>query len=364
MPRHRTAAGEAGGRIEQVERHPARLPQGERAVLQPGGRREGRERNPEHDLNLARIRGARDFDAGGGAAHKEPVSNPPLIFDRALWRKRLARALRRENHCDFLAERVAEDLVFRLAPISRAFPRALDLGSPHPAIGRALAASGRLVTRAAPHVSALGASTPALVADEEALPFAPQSFDLVVSALSLQFANDLPGVFAQVRRILAPDGLFVAALLGGQTLAELRLCLAQAQEEIEGGASPRVAPFADLRDLGGLLQRAGLALPVTDCDAFTVRYANVFDLMRDLRAMGATNVLVAGARRPLRRDVALRAAAIYGEKYSDADGRVRATFEIVWASGWAPHESQQKPLAPGSALTPLSAVLGDKSGNA
>ncbi len=144
----------------------------------------------------------------------------------------------------------------------------------------------------------------------------------------------------------------------------MRFCLAQAQDEIEGGASPRVAPFADLRDVGGLLQRAGLALPVTDCDAFTVRYANAFGLMRDLRAMGATNVLAAGARRPLRRDVASRAAAIYAERFADPDGRIRASFEIVWTSGWAPHESQQKPLRPGSARMKLSDVLGDKSRDA
>ncbi|MGO8740526.1 class I SAM-dependent methyltransferase [Rhodoblastus sp.] len=292
------------------------------------------------------------------------MTTPPLIFDRALWRKRLARAARAQEPCDFLAARVAEDLAFRLAPISRPFSRALDLGSPHPAISQALAAPGRLVLRAAPVVELASDATPSLVADEEALPFAPQSFDLVVSALSLQFANDLPGVFAQVRRILAPDGLFLAAAIGGQTLSELRFCLAQAQDEIEGGASPRVAPFADLRDLGGLLQRAGFALPVSDCDAFTVRYSSAFGLMRDLRAMGATNVLAAGARRPLRRDVALRAAALYAEKYSDPDGRIRATFEIVWASGWAPHQSQQKPLRPGSARMPLSAVLGDKSRDA
>jgi SAM-dependent methyltransferase len=291
------------------------------------------------------------------------VSSPPLIFDRALWRKRLTRALGTENACDFLAARVADDLAFRLSAVSRPFPRALDLGSPHPGIAATLAAPGRIVVRAAPVETALGARRPGLVADDEAPPFAPQSFDLVASALNLQFANDPPGVFAQVRRILAPDGLFLAALVGGQTLAELRACLAEAQEEIEGGASPRVAPFVDLRDLGGLLQRAGFALPVTDCDSFIVRYRDAFGLMRDLRAMGATNVLVAGARRPLRRDVLFRAAALYAEKFSDPDGRIRATFEIIWASGWAPHESQQKPLAPGSAQVPLSAALGDKSGD-
>ncbi|WP_374547468.1 methyltransferase domain-containing protein [Rhodoblastus sp.] len=291
------------------------------------------------------------------------MSKPPLIFDRALWRKRLSRALRAEKPCDFLIARAAEDLAFRLSTISRPFPRALDLGSSHPAIAAALAAPGRQVVRAAPVAAALDGVALHVVADEEALPFAPHSFDLIVSALALQFANDLPGVFAQARRALAPDGLFLAALIGGQSLAELRICLAQAQEEIEGGASPRVAPFADLRDLGGLLQRAGLALPVTDCDAFTVRYGDLFGLLRDLRAMGAANMLVAGARRPLRRAVLLRAAALYAEKFSDPDGRVRASFEIIWVSGWAPHESQQKPLAPGSAQTSLRAVLGDRSGD-
>jgi SAM-dependent methyltransferase len=254
--------------------------------------------------------------------------------------------------------RAAEDFAFRLSTVQRAFPRALDLGSPHRAVADILAAPGRFVVRAAPFFGDAGEN---LVADEELLPFALESFDLVVCALNLQFVNDLPGVLAQIRRVLAPDGLFLAALIGGQSLRELRICLTQAQEEIEGGASPRVAPFADLRDLGGLLQRAGLALPVADVDAFTVRYPNALDLMRDLRAMGATNVLAAGARRPLRRDVFFRACALYEQNFADADGKIRATFEIIWASGWAPHDSQQKPLAPGSAQARLSAALGDKS---
>jgi SAM-dependent methyltransferase len=288
------------------------------------------------------------------------VASPPQIFDRALWRQRLARAARAENACDFLIMRAAEDLAFRLSMVQRAFPRALDLGSPHRAVAEILAAPGRFVVRAAPFSGASGAN---LVADEEFLPFAPESFDLVVCALNLQFVNDLPGVLAQVRRVLAPDGLFLAAMVGGQSLRELRICLARAQEEIEGGASPRVAPFADLRDLGGLLQRAGLALPVADADAFTVRYAHALDLMRDLRAMGATNALIAGARRPLRRDVLLRACTLYQDNFADDDGKIRATFEIIWASGWAPHESQQKPLAPGSAQARLGSALGDKSEN-
>jgi SAM-dependent methyltransferase len=285
------------------------------------------------------------------------VSNPPQIFDRALLRRRLARAARQP--CDFLVNRVAEDFVFRLSGVARAFPRALDYGSPHGAIAQALAASGRAVFRAAPSLeTAEGAD---LVIDEEFSPFAPESFDLVCSALSLQWVNDLPGVFAQIRRILAADGLFLAAMVGGQSFLELRHCLAAAQEEVEGGASPRVFPFVDLRDLGSLLQRAGFALPVTDCDAFTIRYANMFDLLRDLRQMGASNVLSAGARRPLKRSVLFRAAALYQQDFADADGRIRASVEILWLSGWAPHESQQKPLAPGSAKVPLAAVLGDKS---
>jgi SAM-dependent methyltransferase len=283
------------------------------------------------------------------------VTQPPQIFDRKLLRLRLMRAQRSGKGCEFLLARAAEDLAFRLSGISRSFPRVLDFSAPHPAVSQILAAPGRRILRA---TSITGGD---VIADEEYLPFAPENFDLAVCALNLNFVNDLPGVLAQLRRTLAPDGLLLAALVGGQSLRELRICLAQAQEEIEGGASPRVAPFVDLRDLGGLLQRAGLALPVVDSDSFTVRYANALDLMRDLRFMGATNVLAAGARRPLRRDVLFRAAALYQEMYGDPDGRIRATFEIIWASGWAPHESQQKPLAPGSAKTKLSDVLGDKS---
>jgi SAM-dependent methyltransferase len=297
------------------------------------------------------------FDANPPQAHIGRVSHPPLIFDRALLRRRLARAAR--GPCDFLANRVAEDFTYRISGISRAFPRALDYGSPHPAAAQALAAPGRTIVRAAPSLeTAAGAD---LVADAELSPFAAQTFDLVFSALALQWVNDLPGAFAQLRASLAPDGLFLAAMVGGQSFAELRHCLARAQAEVEGGASPRVFPFVDLRDLGALLQRAGFALPVTDCDAFVVRYDTMFALLRDLRGMGATNVLAAGARRPLKRSVLARAAELYQQEFRDPDGRIRASVEILWLSGWAPHESQQKPLRPGSAQVPLSSVLGDKS---
>ena len=197
-----------------------------------------------------------------------------------------------------------------------------------------------------------------VAADEEALPFADASLDLVVSALALQAVNDLPGMLVQIRRALKPDGLFMAALFGGDTLSELRQSFAQAEAEIEGGASPRVAPFADVRAMGALLQRAGFALPVTDTERITVRYASPLSLLRDLRRMGATNALAERRRLPLRRTTLLRAMEIYGERFADPDGKVRATFEIVWVSGWAPDASQQQPLRPGSAKTRLADALG------
>ena len=188
----------------------------------------------------------------------------------------------------------------------------------------------------------------------EELALAPQSLDLALSALAFQFVNDLPGVLAQIRRALRPDGLLLAAMIGGDTLTELRQSFAAAEAECEGGVSPRVAPSADLRDVGGLLQRAGFALPVTDVDRVVVRYSSAFGLMQDLRRMGATNVLVERRRTPTRRRTMLRMAEIYGERFADADGRIRATFDIIWLSGWAPHESQQQPLKPGSAKTSLA----------
>ncbi|MDB5510064.1 MAG: SAM-dependent methyltransferase [Hyphomicrobiales bacterium] len=287
------------------------------------------------------------------------MSQPPahLVFDRPLARRRLARALAREA-AGFLLDHVAAEFPDRLAAVLRPFPRVLDLGTPGPALAGLLAArGGELFVRAGPLPQSLGGAGLRLVVDEEALPFAPQSFDLVVSALALQGVNDLPGALIQIRRVLRPDGLFLACMAGGQTLQELRLSLAAAEDEVSGGVSPRVSPFADLRDMGGLLQRAGYALPVTDVDVLTVRYDHLFALLRDLRAMGATNVLLSRDRRPLRRRVLVRAAEIYQERFADPDGRVRATFEFLWLSGWAPHESQQKPLQPGSAKARLADAL-------
>lgn len=281
----------------------------------------------------------------------------PRVFDRHLLRARRKRA-EVLGPSTFLLDRVAEDVADRLGAVLRRFERAVDLGTPTDAVRRALTQSGKVGSVIA--AGALGGADHGVVADEEALPFADGSLDLVVSALALHLVNDLPGTLVQIRRALRPDGLLLAALLGGDTLTELRQAFTQAEAEIEGGASPRVAPFADLRDLGGLLQRAGFALPVTDVDRVVVRYASPLALMHDLRRMGATGVLADRRRQPLRRATLARMAEIYGERFADPDRRIRATFEIVWLSGWAPHESQQQPLAPGSAQRRLADALGAK----
>ena len=273
------------------------------------------------------------------------AANPataPILFDRTLLRMRQARAARLGTET-FLLDRVVADLDERLQAVLRKFAAAADIGTPGEGLCAALAGRAEAFTRVA-------------VPDDEreGLQLAPQSLDLAVSALALQMVNDLPGVLAQIRRALRPDGLLLAATLGGDTLTELRQSFAAAEAELDGGISPRVAPFADLRDIGALLQRAGFALPVTDVDRVIVRYDSAFALMQDLRKMGATNVLVERRRTPLRRATLLRMAAVYAEKFSDPDGRIRATFEVIWLSGWAPHESQQKPLRPGSAKASLA----------
>jgi SAM-dependent methyltransferase len=256
---------------------------------------------------------------------------------------------------------VAEDLAQRLSLVRRRFPVAVNLGAHHGLVGRHLRTlgtidllidverSGRLLARCdGPHV----------LGDEEWLPFRAGSLDLVVSGLALQFVNDLPGTLIQIQRALKPDGLMLVSLLGGRTLHELREAMTEAEIELEGGASPRVAPFADVRDLGGLLQRADFALPVADADMLTATYDTPFALMRDLRGMGAANALNERRRTPLRRATLLRAVDIYARRHGGSNRRVGATFEIITLTGWAPHESQQKALAPGSARTRLADALG------
>jgi SAM-dependent methyltransferase len=276
------------------------------------------------------------------------ASNPtaaPLLFDRALLRVRQDRARRREP-ATFLLDRVAEEMEERLRAVLREFKTAADVGTPGDQVRNALAGRVGQLTRV---------DLPDL--ESEPLPLQPASLDLVVSALGLQFVNDLPGVLTQIRRALKPDGLLLAAMIGGDTLTELRQSFAAAEAELESGVSPRVAPFADLRDVGALLQRAGFALPVTDVDRVVVRYDNAFALMADLRRMGATNILVERRRTPTRRATLLRMAQIYRERFADPDGRIRATFDLIWLSGWAPHESQQQPLQPGSAQASLAEAV-------
>jgi SAM-dependent methyltransferase len=288
---------------------------------------------------------------------------PPPLFDRRLIRRRLAHASN-SGGADFLLVHAVHDLLERLSIIKRSFSFILDSGTPSPFLAKCLAErdAGSSVLRLAPVVAAHASAAPilAVVGDEETPPLAGQRFDLAVSALALQYVNDLPGALVQLRRVLKPDGLFLGCLLGGRTLEELRKALALAETEISGGISPRVAPFADVRDMGGLLQRAGFALPVVDSEPLVARYDSLLALISDLRAMGATNPLAARIRKPTARRLFLRAAEIYTERFADPDGKVRATFELIFVSGWAPHESQQKPLAPGSAKMRLEDALRPK----
>ncbi len=283
------------------------------------------------------------------------------IFDRDLLVRRRDRYAGTAGTHDFLLANVADDLAFRLSLIRRTFPVCLNLGAHHGLVSRRLRglAGIELIIDAerAPQLLAQCDGQRMLV-DEELQPFKARSLDLVVSGLALQFVNDLPGALVQIQRALKPDGLFLAAMLGGATLTELRQAFVAAETELEGGVSPRVAPFADVRDLGGLLQRAGFALPVADSETLTVAYANALELMRDVRAMGGGNVLRDRRRAFLRRGTLMRAAQIYAERFARVDGRITATFEIITITGWAPHAGQQQPLRPGSASTRLADALG------
>jgi SAM-dependent methyltransferase len=293
-----------------------------------------------------------------------PSASPPRIFDRELLRQRLDRAAPGYAGADFLKRRAAGDIVMRLEAIMRDFPRAVDLGARKGAFAEALAASD-----AAPRVGLLveaDLSGPMLAgrgglrvqADEERLPFAPASLDLIVSSLSLHWANDVVGALVQARLALKPDGLFIGALFGGATLTELRQSLTAAELELTDGAGPRVSPFADPSDAAGLLQRAGFALPVADVDRVRVRYDHPLKLMADLRRMGETSILAERHPRPLTRKVLARAFEIYARDFAGPDGRIAATFEILTLTGWSPSEIQQKPLRPGSAKMRLADALG------
>jgi SAM-dependent methyltransferase len=281
-------------------------------------------------------------------------------MDTSLWLAHKRRALAHPvDGADFLMRRTAEDLADRLGAVERRFGKAAVLFCQTSAAAEMLAKSGKVadIVRVETDTAFLTGSGAGLIAPLETVPFEPQSLDLAVSLLSLQAMNDIPGMLIQIRRALRPDGLFLGAFAGAGTLFELRESLLAAETELYGGASPRVIPFTDVRDAGALLQRVGLALPVADVETVTVRYASLFNLMADLRAMGETNALTDRSRRPGSRKLFARAAEIYAERFSDPDGRVRASFSIVWMSGWAPDASQQKPLKPGSAKVSLKAIL-------
>lgn len=290
------------------------------------------------------------------------MSAPPRLVDRPLHRRRLDRAASRFTAADFLKARAADDVVERLEAIVRRFDLAVDLGSRNGVFARRLAASdaasrvGTLIETDFSPAMLAGRGGPRAAMDEERLAFAPESLDLVVSSLALHWANDLPGVMIQIRRALKPDGLFVGAIFGGETLHELRASLLAAEAELSAGAGLRVLPMADAFDAAGLLQRTGFALPVADVDRVTVRYRHPLKLIGDLRAMGESAALNERPG-PLTRGVLARACEIYTERFAGPDGKVPATFDILTLTGWAPHESQQKPLKPGEGRMRLEDAL-------
>ena len=294
-------------------------------------------------------------------ASRDKGDTPLQVFDREAVRRHRERAARGDRKAEFLCVEGAARLADRLKDVSRTFSRALELGSRGGLLARELRDSSGIASLVTSDPSAgflAGRPGPRLVADAEALPFAPGSFDLVVSNLALHWVNDLPGALLQLRQALKPDGLLLVSLFAGETLNELRICLLEAESEIENGASPRVAPFADPRELAGLLQRAGFALPVVDTDRIEATYSDALSLMRDLRAMGETNAVATRRRSFTRRATLLRAAELYQTRYAGPDGRVVARFEIATLTAWAPHQSQPKPLRPGSAAVRLADALG------
>ena len=295
-----------------------------------------------------------------------PPYQSPNVFDRALLRQRRQRATSAPlPHPDFLLNRVAHDFAERLSVVKRQFPLALNLGfhtQNLSSVLRPLAQIGSILESEAIANLFEQEGGHRIIADDDALPFGEQSFDLAVSGLSLHLVNDLPGALIQIRRALKADGLMLAALLGGQTLHELRQSWLIAEEELTGGVSPRVAPFADVRDLGRLIQRAGFSLPVADTDVVRVTYPSPLALMAEIKGMGASNMLVDRRRVPVTRALLMRAAQVYAERFGLSDGRIPATFEIITLTAWVPHESQQKPLQPGSATMRLATALGSKDG--
>jgi NADH dehydrogenase [ubiquinone] 1 alpha subcomplex assembly factor 5 len=291
-----------------------------------------------------------------------PKAEAITVFDRPAVRAHRDRAARCAGDGGFLVREIGERLADRLLDVRRSFPLALDLGCHRGEMRPLLAGRGGIETLVSCDLSprmAARAGGLTLAADEEWLPFRPRMFDLVISALSLHWINDLPGALIQIRQALRPDGLLLAAMLGGETLKELRQALAEAEIANEAGLSPRVSPFADVRDAGHLLQRAGFALPTVDTETVVVSYPHPFALMADLRAMGEANATRERRKTFSRRNTLHAAAARYAERFAGPDGRVPATFQIIYLTAWAPDESRQpRPLRPGSAHARLAAALG------
>lgn len=264
------------------------------------------------------------------------MTDAPILTDRkalTLHRQRAAR-----DPVSFLHEAVADEMQERLAEVNKSFNDPLLVGH-----------------ATAPFIQVFKDAL--CVPDAPELVVQPSTHDLALHLFGLHWANDPVGQLVQCRLALKPDGLFLAALFGGQTLRELRACLAEAEARLDGGLSPRILPMADIRDLGGLLQRAGFALPVADSQTFTIRYPSLSKLVRDLRGMGETNALEARNRRPVNRTLFAEAERLYHQNFGD-DGYLNATFEVIYLTGWAPASNQPQPLRPGSATTRLSDALG------
>jgi SAM-dependent methyltransferase len=294
------------------------------------------------------------------------ANRPPILFDPARITANRDRASFQYRNYAFLKARESSHLIDRLADVSRHFPKALDFGSHDGQLSAALMASGQVddVIALDPSARMLGqisgTSVTTMQNSLETLPIAPKSLDLVASTLSLHWANDLPGLMVQIREALKPDGLFLACLFGGGTLNELRTALIEAESSLTGGVSPRISPLPGLQDMAGLMQRTGFALPVVDKEPVTVRYNSPLKLLDDLRGMGEQAAFArreGQERRPLSRRLLMRMEEAYRDLYSDPDGKVRATFEVIWLSGWAPAASQPKPLKPGSGKHSLAAAV-------
>lgn len=274
------------------------------------------------------------------------------LFNKKLVIRHRERALTQADldpHSHFLIRETAERLTDRLLDMVRSFERALDISTSIIPL-RPFIAPGKVseLWEMAPSPKAAQGLIQAFVGDEEVLPARPHFFDLVLSNLSLHWVNDLPGTLRQIHYALKPDGLFLASLFGGRTLQELRLCFSQAESEIKGGISPRISPFADLRDIAGLLQRAGFALPLADSEIVTVTYDDFYKMLRDVRGMGESNALEERLRYPTSRRFFSRAEEIYRQRFTQDDGRLKATFELIFLTGWAPADSQQQPARRGS----------------